>query len=153
MSRTPVTFTKKNYFINFKKRYPKTKVTPELHFEILKAVGETISASLLKDGCVKMGSRLGNLLIRKFIPWGKGSNFAVFTLPHESKKQGKAVYEFNDHTGGYIYRFLWDKKRCKGVTDKNMWVFKPIRSLKRELAFLLKNNLIDFPTGLEENEI
>jgi hypothetical protein len=153
MSRTPVTFTKKNYLINFKKRNPETPITPELHFEILKAAGGAMADLLLKEGSLKMGSRIGELMIRKFIPRGKGSNFAVFTKPFESAQQKKPVYEFNDHTGGYIYRFLWNKRKCKGITDKNMWVFKPLRPLKRQLAFLLKNNLADFPIGVDHQEI
>jgi hypothetical protein len=152
MSRTPVTFTKKNYYTNFRKRHPETQIAPELHSHILKEAGGVMGDLLLKEGSLKMGSRLGDILIRKFIPRGKGSNFAVFTLPHESKMQGKAVYEFNDHTGGYIYRFLWNKRKCKGITDKNMWVFKPLRPLKRQLAFILKNNLNDFPIGTEHIE-
>lgn len=149
MSRTPVSFTKKDYYANFKLRYPKTTIDPVTHFTILKAAGSAIADLLLQEGSIKMGSRIGELAIRKFIPKGKGSKFAVFTNPLKSSQQGKAVYEFNDHTGGFIYRFLWNKRKCQGIHDKNMWIFKPLRSLKRRLAYLLKNNLADFPIGVD----
>lgn len=150
MSRTPVDFTKKDYLRGFRKRYPQeSNIDPALHFTILKAAGQSMADCLLRDGHVKMGSRIGELLIRKFIPKGKGANFATFVDPHQSALQKKAVYNFNDHTDGFIYRFIWNKRKCKGITDKNMWIFKPIRSLKRSLAYVLKNKLVDFPAGID----
>lgn len=153
MSRTPVTFGKKDYISQFKRRYPAVQLDPALHLSILKACGQAIADCLLTDGHVKMGSRLGDLTVRKFIPKGKGANFVATTKKYESAKQGKAVYEFNDHTGGYIYRFLWNKRKCKGIEDKNMWVFKPIRSLKRNLAYRLINKMVDFPTVQVDQDI
>ena len=148
MSRTPVTFAKKNYLINFKKRYPNVNIMPAEHFDILKAAGGVIADFLLNDGDVKMASRLSNLQIRKFTPKGNGVNFRIQTKPHESAKLKKPVYEFNDHTDGFVYRFLWNKKSCKGVRDVNMWVFKPMRSLKRRLAKILISKLNDYPIGV-----
>ena len=146
MSRTPISFGRNDYYTGFCKRYPEVKITPAEHYNVMKASGQIIADLLLKDGEVKMGSRLGPLLIRGFVPNGSGSRF-VSTKVKESVEAGKPIYEFNDHTGGLIYRFLWNKHKCKGVTDKNMWVFKPIRSIKRRLAFLLINNMAQYPAA------
>lgn len=150
MARTPISYSKKEFLNSFRLKYPGIELTSSEYYEIISAGGSEYADALLEDGEVKMASRLGPLNIRKFKPKGKGTTFGVITDRHESAKQKKAVYQFNDHTGGWMYRFIWNKRKCKSVMDKNMWVFRPIRSLKRRLAQLLKTGNKDYPIAAKE---
>lgn len=59
-----------------------------------------------------------------------------------SKKAGKWIYETNEHRGGYHYRFFWFKRLIPNIP---YYTFKPARTNKRKLAFLLKNKpVIDY---------
>lgn len=145
MARTVISYSRKDYLKSFKKKHPGLVFENNVFKEIIDAAGEIVGDFLLQDGEIKLPSRLGIINIRKFHPKGKGAGFVAPIDKKKSKEQKKAVYQFNDHTGGFIYRFFWNKKVCKGIADKNMWVFKPIRSLKRKLAQVLKTKINDFP--------
>jgi hypothetical protein len=150
MARTPISYSKKDFLDSFRMKFPNIEISWEDYYKIISAGGTVYADALLEDGEVKMASRLGPLTIRKFKPKGKGTTFGVITDKHKSALQKKAVYQFNDHTGGWMYRFIWNKRKCKSVLDKNMWVFKPIRSLKRRLAYLLKEGGMDYPIATKE---
>lgn len=145
MARTVISYSRKDYLKSFKKKNPDLVFENSVFKDIIDTAGTVIGDILLEDGEIKLPSRLGVINIRKFHPKGKGAGFVQQLDKHKSRQQKKAVYQFNDHTGGFIYRFFWNKKVCKGIADKNMWVFKAIRSLKRKLAQVLKQKVNDFP--------
>lgn len=146
MARTVISYSRKEFLKSFKKKNPDIVLTNKNVFiDIINTAGTVVGDFLLAEGEIKLPSRLGIINIRKFTPKGKGAGFVAPMNKLESKLQKKAVYQFNDHTGGFIYRFFWNKKVCKGIADKNMWVFKPIRSLKRKLAQVLKQKQNDYP--------
>ena len=45
----------------------------------------------------------------------------VFAGPEKEK-----VTMLNHHTEGHVFRFVWDKTRCK-LLNKSMWSMKPVR--------------------------
>ncbi len=94
---------------------------------------------ILSGDIVNLPNRLGNLsvvkskqhlenLIRK-------NKCALDWI--NSKKYKKKIVNFNDHTDGYIYRFVWRKSNANA---KNVYEYKfiPCRALKRELARYIK---------------
>lgn len=147
MAKTPVSYSSRNFLNSFRKRYSDIKISNNEYFNVLNMACLEIRDCLLEDGQFKLANRLGDLMIRKFYPKGKGSSFTIFDKG-ETNKAGKPVFQFNDHSGGFMYRFIWNKKRCKMINDKNMWTFKPIRSIKRKLATILKTKSNDYPQGI-----
>lgn len=155
MSKTPVSYSRRNFIESFKRKYPTVDIQANQVQHIIDRTGKEIARILLEDGELKMGSRLGNLLIRKFKPKGKGGSFIVLTEKQRSVDklqsfiQKRKVYQFNDHSDGYIFKFVWNKQACKSVADKNMWIFKPIRSIKRQLAQVIKQKLVSYPLMID----
>jgi|SRR5690606_31225772 len=150
MARTPVTFSKKDYYKSFKQKHPNILIEAEDFYNILDIGGKEIAKTIINDGEIKLASRLGEINVRKFKPHGKGYAPKIAVDKIKSRAQKKTVYQFNDHTDGWMYRFFWAKKKCKAVTDKNMWLFKPIRSIKRELARTLKAKEMDYPMKIND---
>lgn len=60
----------------------------------------------------------------------------------KSKELGKKVYHLNDHTGGFRYRWAWNKSNVVTV-GKRLYSFYPTRTNKRTLASLLKDEDIN----------
>jgi hypothetical protein len=150
MARTPLSFTKKDFAISFKRKFPDADVSNAVIFEIMNAGGKAISEALLEDGDFKMGHRVGELSIRKYKPKGKGASCIQLGVDKvKSKLLQTRVFQFNDHSDGWVFRILWNKAKCKNVQDKNMWLFKPIRSLKRALATKILKEKADYPIGLK----
>lgn len=151
MSRTPLSFSRRDFFDSFKEKHPDIDISPETYYKILNTGGQVMADAIIDDGEIKFANRIGVLTIRKFRPKGKGSSFMSAELmpaiynSGESRKQKKMIFQFNDHTGGFVYRFLWSKLTCKMIIDKHMWKFIPIRSIKRRLAAGLKAGVLDYP--------
>lgn len=57
----------------------------------------------------------------------------------KTKAKGKVIYNFNYHTEGYFFGWMWFKSsaRLKGL---DFWYFKPSRTTSRMLAHYLKTN-------------
>ena len=55
-----------------------------------------------------------------------------------TKELGRTVYHLNDHTGGFRYRWAWDKSSIRTV-GKKLYSFTATRTNKRTLAALLKD--------------
>lgn len=151
MAKTPLSFTRRHFLNSFRIKYPAyANTASEVIYEIMNKSGESWAEGLLKDGEIKLGNRIGEIHIRKFKPRGKGTMFMTPVDKYESAQQKQRVYQFNDHTVGMIFRFFWIRRKCKAIVDKNMWVFKPIRSLKRNLAAILKSQQNDYPLLTKE---
>lgn len=60
-----------------------------------------------------------------------------------SNKEGMIIYQLNDHSNGYIFRFRW-KKMSAIFINKRYYSFIPTRSRKRELARLIKSGEQDY---------
>lgn len=63
---------------------------------------------------------------------------------YESRKIQKTVYFTNEHTGGYRYKWKWDKRKCK-IPGKAVYKFIPSLLSKRRVAKKLKNRECDYP--------
>jgi hypothetical protein len=56
----------------------------------------------------------------------------------KTKERGKVIYNFNYHTDGYFFGWMW----FKNVRLKNysLWYFKPSRNTSRMLAHYIKTD-------------
>jgi hypothetical protein len=105
-----------------------------------------IRQSILNGDIVNLGSRMGHIQIVK-----KKANIKVYTNKVNSivdwvtsKKLGKKILNFNDHTNDYIYRIKWLKNTCN-AKNRGIYSFIPNRFFKRELAFYIKTLKKDYP--------
>ena len=90
----------------------------------------------------KLPCRLGTIQIVKHKP----KQYDKQSLRYDwkaMKELGKPVYYFNEHSGGYKFRYLWGKKDML-VTNKAKYMFIASRANKRQLAQIIKNNLHDY---------
>jgi hypothetical protein len=134
MARTPVTFSITHFFKSFCARTGnKHKLTNRQHKKILETAGQVMKEIILQEGDLKLFSRMGELGIRKMKPAGeKGPiDFAAHSM-------GINAVHFNDHSDGYIGRVRWARGNCV-LNDKHMWLFRPVRKFKRELAAIMKS--------------
>ena len=90
--------------------------------------------------------------IRFKLPFGLGE---VFVLKRKIKynnkmpidwfltvKEGKRIYNLNEHTGGFGYKFFWTKPYK--ITNKFMYRLVLTRMNKRYLAKAIKKNKMDY---------
>lgn len=140
MSRTPATFSTKEFFASYKKNTTNAE-SKQIHKKVLEATGSLIAELIVTEGQVKMFGRLGVMMIRRVKP--KGNPY--ITIDYTTwNRDGIKAYQFNDHSDGYIARILWNRKKCV-LHDKHMWQFKPVRSFKRNVAKVMKNHLYEYP--------
>lgn len=72
----------------------------------------------------------------------KGLNDEFVNLPidwQKTKERGKRIYNFNFHTEGFFFGWMWfkDSARLKNV---DLWYFKPSRVTSRLLSHYIKTN-------------
>ena len=60
-----------------------------------------------------------------------------------TNKHGKVIYHLNEHTRGFKYIFVWEKKTYV-VKNKVFYRFIPTRAHKRRLAKLIKSGNYDY---------
>lgn len=94
---------------------------------------------------IKLPCRLGTLSIVKHKP-KEYSGRSLRIDYAESKKYNKVIYYLNDHTGGYKYRFYWNKHNML-TKNKTMYQLIMTRDNKRHLAQILKNRVRDYVEG------
>jgi hypothetical protein len=57
----------------------------------------------------------------------------------KSKEKGKRIYNFNYHTEGYFFGWMWFKQSAR-FKNSDLWYFKPSRLTSRLLSHYLKTN-------------
>jgi hypothetical protein len=83
----------------------------------------------------------GDLDIRKShirIDWG--NTLKLWRSDPEAKEEKRKVYHLNKHSKGYLYKFIWDKRK-QLLPNKSVYRFKPVRKVDRELSYILKTGL------------
>ena len=56
-----------------------------------------------------------------------------------TKEKGKMIYNFNYHTEGYFFGWLWFKESTR-LKNINLWYFKPCRTTSRLLSHYIKTD-------------
>jgi hypothetical protein len=66
----------------------------------------------------------------------------IINLPidwQKSKEKGKRIYNFNYHTEGYFFGWMWFKESTK-FRNVDLWYFKPSRNTSRLLSHYIKTD-------------
>ena len=66
----------------------------------------------------------------------------VINLPidwQKSKEKGKRIYNFNYHTEGYFFGWMWFRETAR-LKHTNLWYFKPTRTTSRLLSHYIKTD-------------
>lgn len=61
----------------------------------------------------------------------------------KTRKEGKIIYNLNNHTDGYRYRWIWFKEYCH-FYQSDLYVFKTSREISRKLKTYLKKPNSDY---------
>jgi hypothetical protein len=97
---------------------------------------------VLKSATVTLPFRLGDLAVVKRKPVYKSLRKMVIDWM-TTKALHKYVYQFNDHSNGFLYHFYWERGKCT-VPNKINYIFKPTRQNKRMVAKLVKDITNDY---------
>lgn len=136
--------SKDNYKI-FCKKNPTIKVTFDEWRNVIYTFNDSFKNHILETGeKAKLPFGFGEFSINK----KKRRKMAtidgrdIIKLPidwQKTKERGKRIYNFNYHSEGYFFGWMWfkDAARLKNV---NLWYFKPSRNTSRILAHYVKTD-------------
>lgn len=135
--------SKENYN-NFCKKHPSIKLTFDEWRNILYSFNESFKNYILETGDkAKMPFGFGEFSInKKKRRKKKGLNDEFVNLPidwQKTKEKGKRIYNFNYHTEGYFFGWMWFKDSARLKTT-DLWYFKPSRTTSRLLSHYLKTD-------------
>ena len=146
--RTKVDFrsgSKKEYE-KFCKKYPEIKLNIDEWRNILYSFNDAFKTHILETGeRIKMGGGLGEFSInrkkRKKIKVNKeGREFINLPVDwKKTKEKGKIIYNFNYHTEGYFFGWMWFKETAR-FQQTDLWYFKPTRVTSRLLAHYINTD-------------
>jgi len=136
----------KECYEDFCKTNPTIKLSFNQWLEIIYTYNEEFRNYILETGDkVKLPMGLGAFSInkkkrkmKKVGPDGK----EYINLPidwKKTKEKGKKIYNFNFHTEGYFFGWIWFKKEAR-FHQSSLWRFKPSRVTSRMISHYLKTN-------------
>jgi nucleoid DNA-binding protein len=147
MCRTTVEWrsTSKQSYEDFCKLHSSIKLTIDAWKEIIYTFNESFRDYILETGeKAKLPYGFGDIAIskrkRKRTKIIHGEEF--INLPIDWKKtreKGKTIYNFNYHTDGYFFGWVWFKKTSR-IKNSTLWYFKPTRASSRLLAHYINVN-------------
>lgn len=137
------TASKENYK-NFCKKHPSIKLTFDEWRNILYSFNESFKNYILETGeRTKMPFGFGEFSInKKKRRKKKGLNDEFVNLPvdwKKTKEKGKIIYNFNYHTEGYFFGWIWFKETAR-LKNTDLWYFKPSRTTSRLLSHYIKTD-------------
>lgn len=114
----------------------------ELNKVYLQGIVEYILTTALE---FKLPYRLGSFqIIKKKITYkNQHKNFIGSIDWQATNLTGKQVFYTNDHSDGYKYFFTWHREEAR-VENKSKYRFIPCRTVKRRLAYIIKNKVKDY---------
>jgi hypothetical protein len=98
-----------------------------------------VSSEILNGKDYKMPAGFGTICIRKKRPGGHSLRISWA----DTNNSGKLVFNFNEHSNGWRYKFKWFKL-ITHIANVKYYMFKPCRTIARELASNIKNNKTDY---------
>jgi len=136
--------SKENYN-NFCKKHPSLKLTFEEWRNIIYSYTDAFKDYILETGeRAKLPFGFGEFSInkkkRRKMKGVDGKEFV--NLPIDWKKtreKGKRIYNFNFHTEGYFFGWVWFKDTAR-LRQTDLWYFKPSRTTSRMLSHYLKTD-------------
>jgi nucleoid DNA-binding protein len=137
--------SKENYNI-FCKKHPSISLSYDEWMDIIYSFNEEYREYILETGeKVKFPFGFGDFSInkkkRKRLKTDlNGRDFINLPVDwKKTKEKGKIVYNFNFHTDGYFFGWMWFKGNCR-IKNADLWYFKATRSTSRLLAHYINVN-------------
>lgn len=135
----------KDNYNKFCKEYPHISLTYNEWKSIIYGYADMFRRAILETGeKYKLQAGIGQFSIRKRkrkkINIVDGKEYV--NLPIDWKKtleKGKRFYNFNFHTDGYYFGWVWFKRSAR-FRQAELWYFKPSRTTSRLLAEYLKKD-------------
>lgn len=129
---------------SFCKKNPSIKLTFDEWRNILYSYNDAFKNYILETGeKAKLPFGFGEFSInKKKRRKKKGLNDEFINLPidwQKTKEKGKYIYNFNYHTEGFFFGWLWFKETAR-LKNTNLWYFKPSRVTSRLLSHYLKTD-------------
>lgn len=136
--------SKENYN-NFCKKNPSIKLTFDEWRNIIYTFNESFKEYILETGeRAKLPYGFGEFSInkkkRRKIKGVDGKEFVNLPIDwKKTKEKGKRIYNFNFHTEGHFFGWMWFKETAR-LKFSQLWYFKPSRNTSRLLSHYLKAN-------------
>jgi nucleoid DNA-binding protein len=136
----------KDSYNHFCKKHPSIKLTYDEWRNILYTYNESFKEYILETGeKAKLPYGFGEFSInkkkrRKLKNNIDGKEFVNLPIDwQKTKEKGKVIYNFNYHTEGYFFGWMWFKNTAR-FKNSDLWYFKPTRLTSRLLSHYLKTN-------------
>ena len=148
MSRTKIDWrsSSKDSYNNFCKKHPAIILTYDEWRNILYTYNESFKEYILETGeKARLPFGFGEFSInkkkrRKLKNNIDGKEFVNLPIDwQKTKEKGKVIYNFNYHTEGYFFGWMWFKNTAR-FKNSDLWYFKPSRLTSRLLSHYLKTN-------------
>ena len=136
--------SKENY-IDFCKKNPSIKLTFDEWRNIIYSYSDSFKEYILETGeKAKLPFGFGEFSINKKKRRKVKSNGEkeFINLPvdwKKTKEKGKIIYNFNYHTEGFFFGWMWFKETTR-LKNVDLWYFKPTRTTSRLLSHYIKTN-------------
>ena len=135
--------SKENYN-SFCKKHPTSNLTFDEWRNIVYSYNESFKNYILETGeRAKLPFGFGEFSInKKKRKRRKGINDEYINLPvdwQKTREKGKLIYNFNYHTEGFFFGWMWFKETAR-LKNTKLWYFKPSRTTSRLLSHYIKTN-------------
>jgi nucleoid DNA-binding protein len=135
--------SKENYKL-FCKKHPSIKLTYDEWRNILYSFNDAFKNYILETGeKAKLPFGFGEFSInKKKRRKKKGLNDEFVNLPvdwKKTKEKGKIIYNFNYHTEGFFFGWMWFKHNAR-LKNTDLWYFKPSRTTSRLLSHYINTD-------------
>lgn len=136
----------KTSYKDFRAKHPGIDISYNEWLEIIYHFNEEFRDRILESGeKLKLPLGLGPFSInkkkrkvRKTSPDGKEFMNLPIDWP-KTREKGKIIYNFNFHTEGYFFGWVWFKREAR-FKYATIWRFKPSRVSSRMIAHYIKTN-------------
>lgn len=135
----------KDNYTQFCKKHPSIQLTYDEWRNILYTYNESFKEYILETGDkAKLPYGFGEFSInkkkRRKLKSADGKEFVNLPIDwQKTKEKGKVIYNFNYHTEGYFFGWMWFKSTAR-FKNSDLWYFKPSRLTSRLLSHYLKTN-------------
>jgi nucleoid DNA-binding protein len=135
----------KDNYKGFCKKHPLIKLTFDEWRNIIYSFNEAFKNYILETGeKAKLPLGFGEFSInkKKRKKFKQVDGVEVINLPidwQKSKEKGKRIYNFNYHTEGYFFGWMWFRETAR-LKHTNLWYFKPTRTTSRLLSHYIKTD-------------
>jgi nucleoid DNA-binding protein len=128
---------------NFCKKHPAIKLSFDEWKNIIYSFNDNFKNYILETGDkAKLPAGFGEWSInkkkRRKMKGVDGKEFVNLAVDWQKTKQkGKIIYNFNYHTEGYFFGWMWFKESVR-LKNSMLWYFKPTRVTSRMLSHYIK---------------